>query len=99
MRVSNRKGCALCDATWGDHREEIDGQVFRFCCETCAAAFRNMLDEIRKVRHWNEIEEVEIRGNNVTGRNCVARHGADSFSFYIKFNDDGSIMDFHELKG
>lgn len=97
MEINNRRGCALCDATWGEYWDTVEGEKMRFCCDICAAAFRNMIDEVKRQNKWGAVDRLNISGNNNTGRNCEASHGGSSFQFYIKFHGDGSILDFHRI--
>ncbi|MEM3852106.1 MAG: TA0938 family protein [Methanomassiliicoccales archaeon] len=97
MEVNNKRGCSLCDATWGDYRAVVEGEERRFCCSTCAAAFAEMISAVKNRNGWSSIDKLEIKGNNTTGRKCTAVSGKSTFNFYIKFNDDGTILDFHPL--
>jgi len=98
MEVNNRRGCKLCDATWGEYWAEVDGERMLFCCSICSQAFRRMIDAVKFASGWKEISSLEISGNNSTGRRCTARSSERAFHFYIKFHEDGSILDFHELR-
>jgi hypothetical protein len=97
MQINNVHGCALCDATWGEYWDFVEGEKMRFCCSTCASAFRNMIAEVKKTAGWPRLDRLEIHGNNTVGRRCLATCDKNTLSFYIKFNDDGSIFDFHSL--
>jgi len=97
LQINNTRGCALCDATWGEYWDEVEGEKRRFCCSTCAFAFRNMIDKVKESTQWPSIDRLEINGNNTTGRNCLAVCKAKTLRFYIKFNDNGRISDFHSL--
>ena len=95
--VNYRKGCALCDATCGEYWEEVEGQKMLFCCNICAAAFRNMVEAVKRANKWNGIDSLQITGNNISGRKCVATSSGSDFHYYVKFYNDGRILDFHVL--
>ena len=97
MEINYKKGCALCDATWGEYWDEVEGEKRVFCCDICAAAFKNMLGAVKKQNGWKQIDRLHITGNNNVGRKVTASYGGRDFRFYIKFHGDGEIMDFHEL--
>ena len=98
MKTNNTEGCALCNATWGEYRDEVEGERMVFCCDICAAAFKNMVASVEKENGWSSVDSIEIQGNNNTGRKCSARSGKNEFSFSIKFHNDGRVKDFHRLK-
>ena len=87
----------MCDATWGEHWDEVDGQRMLFCCDICAAAFKNMISAVKKANSWSRVDSLHIAGNNGTGRKCTASGEGSDFKFYVKFYNDGSILDFHKL--
>ncbi|MCL4347132.1 MAG: TA0938 family protein [Candidatus Thermoplasmatota archaeon] len=97
METNNKRGCSLCDATWGEYWSVVENENRRFCCSTCAFAFRNMVDEVKKRTGWPTIDRIEINGSNTTGRRCLATFRGGDFRFYVKFKDDGRIHDFHSL--
>ncbi len=100
MRVSDinhRRGCALCDATWGEYWDDVDGQRMVFCCDICAAAFKNMIEAVKGAKGWDAVDRLVITGNNSVGRKCTATSGGSDFRYYIKFHNDGRIFDFHQL--
>lgn len=97
MEINYNEGCALCGGTWGEYWDEIDGEKMLFCCSICHAAFKNMIDAVKKDRSWKTVEKLEITGNNAIGRDCTASTGGMDFRFYIKFFNDGRIYDFHAL--
>ena len=97
MEVNNKRGCALCDATWGEYWDDAAGTRMRFCCNICASAFANMIGTLKKTNKWTSIDRLEITGNNNTGRKCLASSHGKDFHFFIKFYNDGRILDFHKL--
>ncbi len=89
------KGCVICEATWGDYWEVIDGQRMFFCCDICAAEFKNMVSEVKKRTGWKTLDEVKMTGN-YRGRDCTAFSAGNKFSFFIRFNSKGGIDAFME---
>ena len=90
-------GCALCEATWGDYWAEIDGQRMFFCCSICEKEFRNMVNEVKRRTGWKSIDEIKMLGD-YRGRECTALSEARSYKFFIRFDSQGEIQDFSELK-
>lgn len=97
MEINNTDGCALCNATWGEYWDDVDGERMQFCCSICAAAFKNMVKAVKDANGWPRLDKLYIVGNNSSGRKCAASFGEAHYRFYIKFYDDGRIFDFHEL--
>ena len=96
METNNRKGCALCDATWGEYYREIYGNRMFFCCDICADIFENMVSEVKKRTGWKNIDHVDLNGNFSLGRQCTARSGKETFNFYFRTYSDGRMMKFEE---
>ncbi len=94
---SKETGCALCGATWGEYYEEVDGERLFFCCDLCAKGFRSIVNEAKRRRNWDHVDEVVINGNFSMGRNCTLKGGGEEYRFYVKFNDDAEISIFREL--
>jgi len=94
LKVSE-KGCAICEATWGDYWEEVDGQRMFFCCEVCATEFKNMISEVKKRTGWKTLDEIKMNGN-YRGRDCTAFSAGKKFSFFIRFDSKGGIDAFKE---
>ncbi|MEM3670880.1 MAG: TA0938 family protein [Thermoprotei archaeon] len=90
----NRTGCALCDATWGEYYDIVQGERMLFCCNICAAAFKNMLTELEARTGWTRVDELVIEGDNRVGRTCVASAGGEHYSYKVRFHSDGRIMEF-----
>ena len=84
------KGCAICQATWGDYWEEIEGTRMFFCCDICAIEFKNMINEVKKRTGWKTIDEIKMTGN-YRGRECVALHEGKKYGFNIRFDSKGGI--------
>ena len=95
---TKEKGCALCGSTWGDYYEEVEGERLFFCCDICAKEFKNMIKEVKVRTKWDKIDEIEIKGNFYTGRNCKVRSKGWVYSFYVRFTDEGDIEVFNEIK-
>ena len=94
MKVAE-KGCAICQATWGDYWEEIEGHRMFFCCDICALEFKNMVNEVKKRTGWKTIDEIKIVGN-YRGRDCTASYQRKKFGFNIRFDSKGAIGLFTE---
>ncbi len=89
-------GCVICGATWGDYWEEVEGQRMFFCCDICAAEFKNMIRTVKERTGWKTLDEVEMSGN-YRGRVCNAKLSENSFRFLIRFNDQGEVQSFVEM--
>ena len=89
----NYRGCAICDSTWGDIREEVDGTRLFFCCPICAIQFRHLVERVKASTGWDRIDALEIAGDR-RGRACVATRGDREFRFEIAFNSDGEVRRF-----
>src|SRR2546427_11987153 len=63
------KGCALCEATWGDDWEDEEGQRMFLCCDICAVEFKNMIREIKDQTGCNIIDEIKMT-DDYGGRDC-----------------------------
>jgi hypothetical protein len=89
----NYAGCALCDSTWGDVWEEVDGERTFFCCATCAVQFRNLVARIQKETGWSRIDALELSGGR-RGRACLATSDHRSFRARFVFNSEGGLLSF-----
>ncbi len=94
MRVPE-KGCAICEATWGDYWEVVEGQRMFFCCDICAIEFKNMINEVKRRTGWKTIDEVKMSGN-YRKRECTALYAGKKYNFSIRFNTEGEIDTFSE---
>lgn len=92
----NYSGCALCDSTWGNIWEEVDGERMFFCCSTCVVQFRRLVERIKEESGWPRIESLEIRGDR-RGRTCVARAGPETLRVRVTFNSDAKLLRFEAL--
>ncbi len=97
MRVPE-KGCALCEATWGDYWEDVEGQRMFFCCDICAVEFKNMIREIKDHTDWNKIDEIRMTGD-YRGRDCIALRSSEKYGFFIRFGSRGQVEAFTEKIG
>jgi hypothetical protein len=88
-------GCVTCGATWGDYWEEVGGQRMFFCCDVCAAEFKNLVKGVKDRTGWNEIDEIQMEGS-YRGRLCSARRLDGSYEFFVRFGDDGGVLSFVE---
>jgi hypothetical protein len=89
------KGCALCQATWGDYWEEVEGQMMFFCCDICATEFKNMIREVKAHTRWKSIDEIKMTGD-YRGRDCTALSGEWKYPFFIRFDSKGQVQAFEE---
>ena len=92
MKV-NYAACAICDSSWGNLWEEVDGTRFFFCCGVCATQFRNLVDRIKKETGWPSIDSLAIAGDR-RGRSCRALRGSSSFECAFTFNPQGQLRTF-----
>ncbi len=97
LKTNNEKGCALCDATWGEYYREIDGEKMFFCCNICADIFENMVNTVKRETGWSHIDSVELHGNYSRGRNCTATSDGNTFKYYFRTYSDGRMMEFKKL--
>lgn len=95
MRV-NYTGCALCDSTWGDCWEEVEGERRFFCCATCATGFRRLVERVKAETGWPRIEALEIEGDR-RGRTCVATFERDRLRCHVALNAEGELREFIRL--
>lgn len=89
MRI-NYTGCAICDSTWGNVWEEVEGERRFFCCAVCAAQFKALLGRLRERTGWERIDALEISGDR-RGRTVVAARGEERFRCAVAFNAQGEI--------
>ncbi len=92
----NYAGCAICDSTWGNVWEEVEGERMFFCCSTCVVQFRHLVGRIKEETGWPTIESLEITGDR-RGRTCVASAGPSTFRVWVAFNSDGELLRFEKL--
>lgn len=96
MKTNNTEGCGLCNATWGEYWREIDGDNMYFCCNICADIFETMVEKVKDSTGWKKIDYVELKGNYSSGRECVAKSGDQSFSYYFRTYSDGKFITFEK---
>ncbi len=89
------KGCAICEATWGDYWEVVEGQRMFFCCNICAVEFKNMINEVKRRTGWKTVDEIKMIGN-YRGRECTASFAGTKYGFSIRFDSKGGIDAFNE---
>lgn len=92
----NYTGCAICDSTWGNLWEEVEGERMFFCCSTCVVQFRRLVERIEKETGWSRIESLEIAGDR-RGRTCVARSGPETIRARVMFDPEGELLRFEKL--
>jgi hypothetical protein len=96
LKTNNETGCGLCDATWGKYYKDIDGDNMVFCCSICADIFEEMVRRVKENTGWKSIDYVELHGNYSRGRECTARNGDDTFSYYFRTYSDGKFITFEK---
>lgn len=89
------EGCAICEATWGNHWAEVEGQRMFFCCEICEVEFRNMITEVKRRTGWKTIDEIKVRGDQRRREGTAVSHDL-SYDFSIGFDSRGEIRIFEE---
>jgi hypothetical protein len=89
----NYRGCAICDSTWGNVWQEVDGQRMFFCCELCHVQFRGLVERIKRETGWERIDALEIAGDR-RGRTCAATSGSEVARFAFAFNSEGRLRRF-----
>lgn len=52
-----------------------------------------MVQKVKDITHWNNIDELRISGNT-RGRSCLAQSNKETLSFNILFDSSGSISYF-----
>lgn len=95
MKV-NYEGCAICDSTWGNLWENVEGQRFFFCCDLCVLQFRSLVDRIKKEAGWDRIDSLDIAGDR-RGRSCRAVSSGESANFAFAFNSEGGLRRFERV--
>jgi Ta0938 len=89
----NYRGCAICDSTWGNVWEYVEGQRMFFCCDLCLVQFRGLVERIKRDTGWDHVDELEVAGDR-RGRTCMAKSGSRSARFTFAFNSEGSLRRF-----
>lgn len=92
MKV-NYEGCAICDSTWGNVWEKVEGTRLFFCCSLCALQFRGLVERIKASTGWTRIDTIEIRGDR-SGRTCRAGWKSSTAEFSFAFNSEGKLRRF-----
>lgn len=95
MRI-NYSGCAICDSTWGNLWEEVEGERRFFCCQICLTQFLRLLERVKRETGWARIDEIEIRGDR-RGRSCFALSGAERLQARVSFTPAGELLRFERL--
>ena len=92
----NYDGCAICNSTWGNVWEEVEGERMFFCCDRCVVQFRGLLRRIEQETGWERIDSIEIAGDR-RGRSCRAAFGSREGRFEFAFNSDGEVLRFRRV--
>jgi hypothetical protein len=93
----NYTGCAICDSTWGNVWEEVEGERMFFCCSICVVQFRRLVGRIKDQSGWSHLDSLEIRGDR-RGRTCTASMGAETVRAWVAFNSEGEILQFERVE-
>jgi len=89
----NYTGCAICDSTWGDLWEVVEGERLFFCCDVCLLQFRHMVERVKATTGWDRIDALEIAGDR-RGRTVRAVHEGMTQQFSVAFNAEGDVRQF-----
>jgi hypothetical protein len=92
----NYTGCAICDSTWGNLWEEVEGERMFFCCSICVVQFRRLVGRIKAESSWPAIESLDISGDR-RGRICVAKRGPETLRVRVTFNPAGELLTFEKF--
>jgi putative zinc binding protein len=89
----NYDGCAICNSTWGNVWEEVEGERLFFCCDLCVVQYRGLIHRIKQETGWDRIDSIEIAGDR-RGRTCAVTSGESAAKFVFAFNPEGHILRF-----
>ncbi len=95
MKV-NYTACAICNSSWGNLWEEVDGERLFFCCDLCVLQFQSLVRRVKTETGWPTIDSLIIAGDR-RGRTCHAMRGRDSYDCALSFNAQGEIRSFRSL--
>ena len=95
LRV-NYTGCAICDSTWGDLWEKVEGERLFFCCDVCLVQFRQLVERVKAETGWDHIDTLDIAGDR-RGRTCRAVCNGVAYRCSFAFNAEGSIREFAKV--
>ncbi len=90
---ANYAGCAICDSSWGNVWETVEGERLFFCCDICVVQFRNLVGRIESETGWPTIDQLEIRGDR-RGRTCRASRAGTEYRCEFAFNPQGALRSF-----
>lgn len=94
MKV-NYNGCALCDSTWGDYYENVEGSKLFFCCHQCALLYKEIISHIKNYYHITDIQNLELHGNP---RERIFTLNSDNMFFRGKIQFlNGKLINFLDL--
>lgn len=82
--------CALCGATWGEHRRSVQGETLNFCCGACGEFYELSIAEVRSATGWPRVDRLfldEIDGLDAKG---WAQYGPARVAFDVSGLPDGS---------
>jgi Ta0938 len=89
----NYRGCAICDSTWGNVWEDVEGQRMFFCCDLCLVQFRGLVERIKHDTGWARIDALDVAGDR-RGRTCTVASGSEVARFSFTFNSEGRLRQF-----
>lgn len=92
MKV-NYTACAICDSSWGDLWEVVEGERLFFCCEVCAVQFRGLVARIKAETGWATIERLTVAGDR-RGRTAEAQNGTAIYRCEFAYNAQGALRSF-----
>jgi len=92
----NYSGCAICNSTWGNLWEEVEGERLFFCCGLCVLQFQNLVRRVKAETGWPTIDSLTIAGDR-RGRTIHAIQGASSYDCALAFNAQGEIRTFRSV--
>lgn len=91
MKINNT-GCALCESTWGDYYQVVEGTKLFFCCDVCASLYQEIIDKIKEFYYIKTINSLSLTGNSKE-RNFTVETEKNTYNGRIKFFN-GHILDF-----
>jgi hypothetical protein len=89
----NYSACAICDSSWGNFWQEVDGTKLFFCCDICAIQFRDLVARIKAETGWASIDSLTITGDR-RARTFHAVRAGHAFDCEVAFNAQGKIRRF-----
>ncbi len=82
--------CALCGATWGEHRRVVQGETLDFCCGSCGDFYELAIVEVRRATGWPRVDRLFIEEVDGVDGSGWARFGESRVEFDVSGLPDGS---------